>query len=267
MLSFKRSFVVTTALLLAFTYIVATYPNATARSIEDAARDYRLNIYHTFRQRREEYNQRREAGDQLLEKWRNGTLKSVPEDELVRWFDDASRVSVPLAVATLPPIPASVISGEKAHAKALATTTANGANNLAAEQDSIGGDVPEFAQGHDHAYSPSNEQDSVSGSGHLGGTPAFNGAAQSLVSAPADDFSAGSASASDAAIAGDNQGAASGVQPRYTRAIVRSLLHGTESALDSQATAQPQLPFEHSDDSPNASALDELESEFEAEYP
>lgn len=68
-----------------------------------AARDYRIEIYGAFRNNRAEYDVRRKQGEALLTEWQ--TRGALPDEAavLVRWFDEARRVSSRQQTLPAPP--------------------------------------------------------------------------------------------------------------------------------------------------------------------
>lgn len=73
--------------------------------VERAARDYRIQIYETFRLDRPEYDLRREAGDRLLEDFRAAGSPADKRQDVLDWFVDAAVLSRPDETETLPELP------------------------------------------------------------------------------------------------------------------------------------------------------------------
>jgi hypothetical protein len=68
-----------------------------------AARDYRIEIYGAFRNNRAEYDLRRKQGETLLAEWQTRGASSDEATVLVRWFDEARRVSARQQPLPAPP--------------------------------------------------------------------------------------------------------------------------------------------------------------------
>jgi len=85
-------------------------PASTAYEVtpDHAARLYRIQVYDTFRLQRDEFDRRRELGDQLLRAYEKSEQSEVERAAVVRWFAAAREASLPGATNELPPIPESL---------------------------------------------------------------------------------------------------------------------------------------------------------------
>jgi len=79
------------AALIALTSVcLAEPPCESAIAVQTAARHYRMEIYDSFRQSREQYDQWRAVGDMLVEHWNSAGQPNAWNDELTQWFDEAT---------------------------------------------------------------------------------------------------------------------------------------------------------------------------------
>jgi hypothetical protein len=67
----------------------ARQPTAT-RSVEAAARAFRLQVYRTYRTDRDEFERRRAAAEQVHTAWRNAGKHADDEPAVIRWFEEAA---------------------------------------------------------------------------------------------------------------------------------------------------------------------------------
>lgn len=84
---------------------VAQYRPAPDAEVERAARDYRIQVYETFRTQRDEYNARREVGDKLLSDWRAAYQPHEYRADVLAWFRQAKQFSLEGEIAGLPEPP------------------------------------------------------------------------------------------------------------------------------------------------------------------
>jgi hypothetical protein len=80
------------------------------RDVETAARNFRIQTYETYRTDRPVYDERIEAADQALRRFRLAA-DDVGRTEIQQWFDDAERVEDP----ALPPVPDIQLAESKPH--------------------------------------------------------------------------------------------------------------------------------------------------------
>lgn len=73
--------------------------------IERAARQYRMQLYHTFRLRRAEYDRRREAWDQVVRAWEAAGRRADQRHLLLEWLQAALRSATPETLGPVPDIP------------------------------------------------------------------------------------------------------------------------------------------------------------------
>lgn len=73
--------------------------------VERTAREYRIQVYETFRANRSEYDRRRAAGDQILHAYREANGRSSHQEDTIRWFVAAAGTSHPGAIDRLPKTP------------------------------------------------------------------------------------------------------------------------------------------------------------------
>jgi hypothetical protein len=57
--------------------------------LETAARDYRIEVYSSYRMDRNEFNARRQAGEELLKLWQERGRRADDTTNLIRWFREA----------------------------------------------------------------------------------------------------------------------------------------------------------------------------------
>ena len=74
-------------------------------AVEQLAREYRIVVYRTFRQRRVEHNRRRRAWDRVLALWRAAGSPPDQRPKLIGWLRSAKRSSSPGVVGLLPADP------------------------------------------------------------------------------------------------------------------------------------------------------------------
>lgn len=74
-------------------------------SVEDAAREFRILTYDTFRLNRTEYDARREAADQLFEAWQAAREPRDFRDAVSGWFVEATALTQFDPTTELPPVP------------------------------------------------------------------------------------------------------------------------------------------------------------------
>ena len=77
---------------------------AAVREIERAARDFRIQVYETYRTNRAEYNARRFLADELLEAWIAAGRPAAYHADVLHWYADAAELATNVA-APLPPLP------------------------------------------------------------------------------------------------------------------------------------------------------------------
>lgn len=92
--------------------LVWAAPDAPANqelSVERAARQFRINVYDTYRNDRPTYDRLRATGDELLSKWEDAGHPIRHHDEVVGWYQNAwtdeSAVSMALPDLPLPVFP------------------------------------------------------------------------------------------------------------------------------------------------------------------
>ncbi len=93
-----------TLCLLAAGQLVADPTQFTPRhdaEVETAARDFRIATYHAFRTERSTYDERIEAGHDLLSRFRRLEETEPHREAVLDWFQQARQVEL----ATLPPLP------------------------------------------------------------------------------------------------------------------------------------------------------------------
>ena len=73
--------------------------------IEQSAREYRMQIYHSFRNNRPEYDSRWKQGQQVLQAWRKAGRPASLRDETIAWYSNASVASGLRQFSPLPPVP------------------------------------------------------------------------------------------------------------------------------------------------------------------
>ncbi|MEQ8786675.1 MAG: hypothetical protein RIC55_10270 [Pirellulaceae bacterium] len=73
--------------------------------VERAARDYRIQVYDSYRLDRDEYDARREAGDRLLEGFIAAGNPRAYQDEVIDWFRTSQQLSRDGEAAPLPDLP------------------------------------------------------------------------------------------------------------------------------------------------------------------
>ncbi len=100
-----RKIVLMTLLACAVVCLVTQTPLGTADDVETAAREYRVQLYKSFRRWRHEYDARRDVGDTLLEQWRRGDIAADREAEVANWFQTATANSRKTSLRRLPPVP------------------------------------------------------------------------------------------------------------------------------------------------------------------
>jgi hypothetical protein len=74
-------------------------------TVEQAAREYRIQIYERFRLDRDQYNLHREAGDELLRIWRAAGAPAERREAVVQWYEGAAETALASRVSSLPPLP------------------------------------------------------------------------------------------------------------------------------------------------------------------
>ncbi len=80
-------------------------PTPDDMEVERTAREYRIQVYETFRANRSEYDRRRAAGDQILYAYREANGRSSHQEDTIRWFVAAAGTSRPGAIDRLPKTP------------------------------------------------------------------------------------------------------------------------------------------------------------------
>jgi hypothetical protein len=73
--------------------------------VEQAARRFRIQVYDTFREERDEFDRRSEQGAELWRKWEAAGRPSALAEELTAWYEAARRASRADARAELPAWP------------------------------------------------------------------------------------------------------------------------------------------------------------------
>jgi hypothetical protein len=73
--------------------------------IQRAARQYRLQIYHSFRTQREEYDRRKAAWDHVAAAWEAAGQRADQHPLLLEWLQEAIRASSPDTIGPLPELP------------------------------------------------------------------------------------------------------------------------------------------------------------------
>ncbi len=73
--------------------------------VHQNARDYRLQIYRSFRMNRQEFDRRRLAGNNVLRAWGTAGRRPKDGDAVIRWFDVAMRASVSGSTQPVPVLP------------------------------------------------------------------------------------------------------------------------------------------------------------------
>jgi hypothetical protein len=58
-------------------------------AVENAAREFRIQTYEAFRQRRDEYDARRALGDELLKAWNKAAQPARHREAVLAWFEEA----------------------------------------------------------------------------------------------------------------------------------------------------------------------------------
>ncbi len=77
-------------LVISLSTSVVELPSVTPKQ---AARDYRIQVYNTFRVDRDEYDYRIRVGRRVLEQWTRTEQDEAAQDSYVTWFQQATRAS------------------------------------------------------------------------------------------------------------------------------------------------------------------------------
>jgi len=77
----------------------------TTEVIASAARQYRMQLYHSFRSQRAEYERRRAAWDQVVAAWQAAGSRADQRRLLLHWLQTALERSTPETLGPLPAIP------------------------------------------------------------------------------------------------------------------------------------------------------------------
>jgi hypothetical protein len=73
--------------------------------VERAARDFRIQVYQSYRLDRPEYDARREAGDRLLERFVDAGNPKAYQEDVLNWFRTSEELSRSDESAELPELP------------------------------------------------------------------------------------------------------------------------------------------------------------------
>jgi len=74
--------------------------------VERAARNYRIQVYNSFRTDRPEYDRRQVEGQNLLRSWKRAGRGTVYSKQVIQWFEQGEQVSQAEQIASLPASPA-----------------------------------------------------------------------------------------------------------------------------------------------------------------
>lgn len=89
---------------------MSQYPHSAFRTqdsrIDRAARNFRIQVYRSFRIQRTEYNHRRMAGDRAMKLWSNSSQTVQDREAVLQWLRVATLASQPENVQPLAPLPA-----------------------------------------------------------------------------------------------------------------------------------------------------------------
>ena len=108
--------------------------------VESEARRYRIHLYETYREDREEYDRRIAAGEELLEQWRANQHPADNVEQLQAWFEAARALEVADSLPARPEITQYI---ETEFASAPAATALPADNSFpGSEQPSGVGDGP-----------------------------------------------------------------------------------------------------------------------------
>jgi len=67
----------------------AEEPAPLDQDVANAARYFRIQVYHSFRYNRGEYNRHRAAGDNVLSQWKEADQPAGARDAVIQWFEQA----------------------------------------------------------------------------------------------------------------------------------------------------------------------------------
>ena len=101
-------------------------------TVEQAARQYRIETYERYRLERDAYDRRTKPGNELFNRWIKAGQPKNFADAVVGWYRDAIRMGQENPYQQLPPIPTPVAERPSMNAKAKARST----NAFAEPQDS-----------------------------------------------------------------------------------------------------------------------------------
>ena len=62
-------------------------------AVEKAAREFRIQVYESFRETRDEHDARRALGNELLTTWNKARQPARHREAVLRWFEEAKRSS------------------------------------------------------------------------------------------------------------------------------------------------------------------------------
>ena len=94
-----------TTLLVFPTPVALADPQESELTVEQAAREYRIQVYERFRLTRDQYDSYRDAGDELLRLWRVGGEPAERSAEVVEWYQQAAEATETGVASLLPPLP------------------------------------------------------------------------------------------------------------------------------------------------------------------
>ncbi len=64
------------------------------KEVAAAARYFRIQVYHTYRTHRSEYNRRRELGDEVLNQWKESGQPEEQREAVLQWFRQARQAAL-----------------------------------------------------------------------------------------------------------------------------------------------------------------------------
>ncbi len=95
----------TACVVMAGITLPGNVPTQIDYDVQRAARNYRIQVYNTFRLNRAEYDRRQATGWQLLDVWKNSGRNDVRGQELIEWFSEATDASSVDNGHALPSVP------------------------------------------------------------------------------------------------------------------------------------------------------------------
>jgi hypothetical protein len=97
--------VLTACVVMAGITLAGNVPTQIDYDVQRAARNYRIQVYNTFRLNRAEYDRRQATGWQLLDAWKNSGRNDARGQELIEWFSEATEASLVDNGRALPSVP------------------------------------------------------------------------------------------------------------------------------------------------------------------